>query len=102
MDTISQGYVWRNIVGSEETTAMEHNWNRRMVIVAASFLLAAVLLSACQQSGGDPFQSGQFARQQVDIFLEDAGRFVAGFCSASLLPGVFALGIAWLAAIRSR
>lgn len=74
--------------------------NHRGLMLAASLLLAAVLVSACQQTGADPFQAGQVFRDQVDIVLQDAGRFIAGFCSSAALPGVLAVVVAWLTATR--
>ena len=76
--------------------------NRRQVlVVAAGLLLVALLLSACAQNGGDPYQTGQTVRQQVDLVMKDLGQFAAGFCSASLLPGLAAVVLAWFAATRS-
>lgn len=79
------------------------NINQRQVLaVAAGLLLVALLLSACAQNGGDPYQTGQTVRQQVDLVMKDLGQFAAGFCSASLLPGVAAVVLAWFAATYSR
>ncbi|MEZ4770297.1 MAG: hypothetical protein R2844_17955 [Caldilineales bacterium] len=80
---------------------MEGNNRRRMLVAIAGLLLVVLLLSACAQSGGDPYQAGQTVRQQVDVMMEDLGQFAAGFCSASLVPGVAALAVAWFAATRS-
>ena len=49
-------------------------------------VLATLLVTACQSPGEDPFQAGQLFREEVDQFLQGAGEFVAGFCSASVLP----------------
>lgn len=74
--------------------------NHRGLMLAASLLLVAALASACQQTGADPFQAGQVFRDQVDIVLQDAGRFIAGFCSSAVLPGVLAVVVVWFAATR--
>ena len=83
-----------------EDSGMRSN-RRRVLVVAASLLLVAVVLSACAQSGVDPYQAGQAVRQQVDQLMKDLGQFAAGFCSASLLPGIVAVVVAWFAAVRS-
>lgn len=74
--------------------------HRGLMLAAASLVLVALLVSACQQTGADPFQAGQVFRDQVDIVLQDAGRFIAGFCSSAALPGVLAVVVVWLAANR--
>lgn len=79
---------------------MEDNKGRRAVVMTASLLLAAILVSACQQTGGDPFQAGQVFRDQVDIVLADTGRFIAGFCSSAALPGLAAVVVTWFASSR--
>ena len=66
---------------------------RTIASILVVFVLAALLMTACQNPGQDPFQAGALFREQVDQFLQEAGEFVAGFCSASLLP-LFATGLA--------
>lgn len=70
------------------------------VMTVGSLVLVALLISACDQTGADPFQAGQLFRQQVDIALEEAGRFIAGFCSSAALPGLLVMAVAWLTATR--
>ena len=65
---------------------------RKIAFTVVVIVLVALLLTACQNPGEDPFQSGQQFRDQVDQFLQEAGEFVAGFCSASALP-LFATGL---------
>lgn len=72
----------------------------RMALVIACLVATAVFIAGCEQSGGDPFQAGQAFRDQVDIVLGDAGRFVAGFCSSALLPGLVAALFAWVTTSR--
>ena len=69
---------------------------RQAVTMGVSLLVVAIVASACDQAGGDPFEAGQLFRQQVDLALEDAGRFIAGFCSAAFLPALLATAAAWL------
>ena len=66
---------------------------RTIALTLVIIVLATLLVTACQNPGEDPFQAGQQFREQVDQFLQEAGKFVAGFCSASLLP-LFATGLA--------
>ena len=66
---------------------------RKIAFTIVVIVLVALLLTACQNPGEDPFQAGQVFREKVDQFLQEAGEFVAGFCSASALP-LFATGLA--------
>ncbi len=66
---------------------------RNIAFTIVIIVLVALLLAACQNPGEDPFQAGQQFRDTVDQFLQEAGEFVAGFCSASALP-LFATGLA--------
>ncbi len=66
---------------------------RKIAFTIVVIVLVALLLTACQNPGEDPFQAGQQFRDKVDQFLQEAGEFVAGFCSASALP-LFATGLA--------
>ncbi len=81
---------------------MQDITRRQALAVVVGVLLVAVTLSGCAQNGGDPYQAGQSVRQQVDLMMRDLGQFAAGFCSASLLPGIAALAVAWFAASRSK
>lgn len=80
---------------------MSANRIRRIATTTAALLAIALVLSACQQTGADPFDAGQLFRQQVDLFLEDAGQFIAGFCSSAALPGVLAVLVIWLRTWRT-
>ena len=66
---------------------------RKIAFTFVLIVVVALLLTACQNPGEDPFQAGQQFRDQVDQFLQEAGEFVAGFCGASALP-LFATGLA--------
>lgn len=66
---------------------------RRLVLALVVLVLVTLVLTACQSPGEDPFQAGQQFREQVDQLMREVGEFVAGFCSASLLP-VLATGLA--------
>ena len=66
---------------------------RNVAFTIMVIVVVALLLTACQNPGEDPFQAGQQFRDEVDQFLQEAGEFVAGFCSASALP-LFATGLA--------
>ncbi|HSN75010.1 MAG TPA: hypothetical protein VL334_07950 [Anaerolineae bacterium] len=58
-------------------------------------LLATTLaLAACQSPIDNPYGAGQQFRQQMDVLLEDASQFLAGFCGttpAALLAGLAAM-----------
>lgn len=57
-------------------------------------LLAAMLLAACQSPVDDPYGAGQQFRQLVEVLLEDASQFAAGFCGttpAALLASLAAM-----------
>jgi hypothetical protein len=59
-------------------------------------LAAALLLAACQSPVDDPYSAGQQFRQLVEVLVEDASQFLAGFCGAEqalLLAGVAAVFI---------
>lgn len=71
--------------------------NRRslhVVLVILALLVAAGLLAACTIVLPDDlsYEGGQVARDYVDQLMDQAGQFVAGFCSASVLP-VAAIGV---------
>ena len=55
-------------------------------------LLAATLLAACQSPIDDPYGAGQQFRQLVEVLVEDASQFLAGFCGAE--PAVLLAGVA--------
>ncbi len=59
-----------------------------------ALLIALLLLVACQSPLDDPYSAGQQFRQIVEVLLEDASQFMAGFCGteqAVLLAGAAAL-----------
>ena len=66
---------------------------RTFAFIIVVLMLVTLLVTACQNPGENPFQAGQQFREQVDLFLQEAGEFVAGFCSASSLP-LLATGLA--------
>ncbi|HNS04109.1 MAG TPA: hypothetical protein PKM78_17195 [Anaerolineae bacterium] len=49
-------------------------------VIAA--ILVLLLLAACQSPIDDPYGAGQQAREIVDILIQDASEFMAGFCGA--------------------
>ena len=51
--------------------------------LALALLAATLLLAACQSPIDDPYGAGQQFRQLVEVLLEDASQFVAGFCGLS-------------------
>ncbi len=56
--------------------------------------LALLALAACQSPVDDPYGAGQQFRQLMEVLLEDASQFLAGFCGttpAALLAGVAAM-----------
>jgi hypothetical protein len=58
----------------------------------AILLTAALLLAACQSPVDDPYGAGQQFRQQMEVLLEDASQFLAGFCGTT--PAVLLAGLA--------
>lgn len=78
------------------------NVRPRLLGLLLLMLVLGLLLTACTISwdGDLSREAGQETRQQVDELLDQAGEFVAGFCSSSLLPLALA-GMA-LAGRRSR
>ncbi len=52
----------------------------RWLVVA--LLAAALLLAACQSPVNDPYGAGQQFREIIDVFMQDASEFMAGFCGA--------------------
>ena len=66
------------------------------VVMLALFVsvLLSLILAGCSLTGadGDPYTAGQRARTEFDQTTEQAGDFVAGFCSTAPLP-VAALGL---------
>ena len=64
------------------------------IVIAALFLALTLILAGCSLTGteGDPYSAGQKARTEFDQAAEQAGDFVAGFCSATPLP-IAALGL---------
>lgn len=71
------------------------NRTQSIVLLLLALLLATFVLAACQPPIGDPYQMGQWARQQVEQMLEDLKQFLAGFCGA---PAASAAGGALVAA----
>lgn len=60
----------------------------------ALVVLAVLLLAACQSPVDDPYSAGQQFREIVDVFIQDASEFLAGFCGtpqAAALAGVAAM-----------
>jgi hypothetical protein len=56
--------------------------------------LALLALAACQSPVDDPYGAGQQFRQLVEVLLQDASEFAAGFCGttpAALLAGLAAM-----------
>lgn len=49
-------------------------------VIAA--ILVLLLLAACQSPIDDPYGAGQQVREIVDILIQDASEFMAGFCGA--------------------
>lgn len=57
-------------------------------------LAATLLLAACQSPVDDPYGAGQQFREMVDVFVQDASEFMAGFCGtpqAAMLAGLAAV-----------
>jgi hypothetical protein len=57
-------------------------------------LAATLALAACQSPVDDPYGAGQQFRQLMEVLLEDASQFLAGFCGttpAALLAGLAAM-----------
>jgi hypothetical protein len=55
--------------------------------------LALLALAACQSPVDDPYGAGQQFRQLMEVLLEDASQFLAGFCGTTpvaLLAGLAA------------
>lgn len=44
--------------------------------------LIVLLLAGCQSPIDDPYGAGQQFRQIIDVFMQDASEFMAGFCGA--------------------
>lgn len=59
-----------------------------MVLVVLALLMAAVLLAACTIVLPDDlsYEGGQLARDYFDQLMDQVGQFIAGFCSAGILP----------------
>jgi hypothetical protein len=62
--------------------------------------LALLTLAACQSPVDDPYGAGQQFRQLVEVLLEDASQFLAGFCGAE--PVVLLAGVAAVFVLRRR
>jgi hypothetical protein len=45
-------------------------------------MLVVLLLAACQSPIDDPYGAGQQFREVIDVFVQDASEFMAGFCGA--------------------
>ena len=78
---------------------MELRRMRIVLMVGVALVLVALTASGCGESGLDPFQAGQAFREELNNLMREAGQFIAGFCSASILPGLIA---AWFLLIRDR
>ena len=62
--------------------------------LALALFAATLLLAACQSPVDDPYGAGQQFRQLVEVLLEDASEFAAGFCGttpAALLASLAAM-----------
>lgn len=59
-----------------------------MVLVVVVLLIATALLAACTIVLPDDlsYEGGQIARDYFDQLMDQVGQFIAGFCSASVLP----------------
>lgn len=63
----------------------------------AILLAAALLLAACQSPVDDPYSAGQQFREIVDVFVQDASEFLAGFCGAPQAAALAGLAtVLWL------
>lgn len=63
-------------------------------------LLALLALAACQSPIDDPYGAGQQFRQIVEVLLENATQFLAGFCGAE--PAALLGGLAAVFLLRKR
>jgi hypothetical protein len=63
----------------------------RPIVLVLWVGLTVTLLATCGAPGSDPYQAGQAFRQQVDDLLRTSGEFVAGFCTASIVPALLAV-----------
>lgn len=69
----------------------------RTWLVLALFVATLLLLAACQSPVDDPYGAGQHFREIVDVLVQDASEFLAGFCGvpqAAALAGLAA--VLWL------
>jgi hypothetical protein len=59
-----------------------------MVLAVLALLMAAILLAACTIVLPDDlsYEGGQLARDYFDQLMDQVGQFIAGFCSAGILP----------------
>ena len=78
----------------QRTRFLSYGW-LFVIILAASLLLAA-----CQSPVDDPYGAGQQFRQIVEVLLEDASQFLAGFCGVE--PAALLVGAAALLIVRKR
>ncbi len=64
------------------------------VWLVLALLAALLLLAACQSPIDNPYGAGQQFRELVDVLVQDASEFAAGFCGATpaaLLAGLAAM-----------
>jgi hypothetical protein len=59
-----------------------------VVLVALALLVAVGVLAACTIVLPDDlsYEGGQIARDYFDQLMDQVGQFIAGFCSAGVLP----------------
>ncbi len=73
------------------TRPTTHTW------LVLALLAATLLLAACQSPVDDPYSAGQQFREIVDVFVQDASEFLAGFCGAPQAATLAGLaGVLWL------
>lgn len=73
------------------------NRRRSIALLLLVLLVMTFLLAACQPPLGDPYELGQWVRQQLDQLLQDVQEFLAGFCGAPVASSVLgAVAVAWL------
>lgn len=60
--------------------------------LALALLAVALALAGCQSPIDDPYGAGQQLRELVDVLMQDASEFLAGFCGLS--PATALAGLA--------
>jgi hypothetical protein len=60
-------------------------------------MVTLLLLAGCQSPVDDPYSAGQQFREIVDVFVQDASEFLAGFCGAPQAAALAGLAaVLWL------